>query len=48
MAVIRCSISNCSHNESGSSCGLSEIVVGAHVAEPKAAQETDCQSFDLK
>ncbi|MCL1950528.1 MAG: DUF1540 domain-containing protein [Turicibacter sp.] len=47
MATIKCIIKNCSHNESGHSCGLPEVIIGTHEANPTQVECTDCQSFEL-
>ena len=46
---VKCTVNNCAHPcQDNQYCGLTEIQVGTHEANPTMVECTDCQSFKLK
>ena len=46
---INCTVTSCAHHcQDHQYCGLNEIQVGTHEANPTQVECTDCQSFKMK
>ncbi len=46
--TIKCTVQQCTHNDSREYCTLDSITVGTHELNPTVDQCTDCKSFKKK